>query len=270
MESMNPREALEYIVAQRPLALVTDFDGTISEISPTPGQAKVHPRCRELLAELSGELPLVAVLSGRPAADVQMLVGLPGIDYIGNHGLSRWEKGHTHVDPSVSSHLSAIHSIAEEARRVLAVPGLLFEENETGVAIHYRSTPDPASVKSVVVRVLQDLVSGTEIKIQEGRLVVELRPPVSIDKGTAIFELLEGRAVSGAIYAGDDRTDLDAFAGLRRWSQQEDTRSLAVAVNSLEMPPGLREAADLCVDGVEGWADFLDALQNTLSPRDDS
>jgi trehalose 6-phosphate phosphatase len=263
---MDPHEALAYIVAEQPLALVTDFDGAISKIVSTPGQAEVFPRCRELLAKLAGELPLVAVLSGRPAGDVQRLVGLPGIVYIGNHGLSRWEGGHTYVvDPSVSRHLSAIHSIAEEARRVLTVPGLLFEENETGVAIHYRSTPDPASVKSAVVRVLQELVSGTGTEILEGRLVVELRPPVSVDKGTSIFELLSGHDVSGAIYAGDDRTDLDAFAGLRRWAEQEDKRSLAVAVDSSERPPGLREAADLVVDGVEGWADFLDALQNSLS-----
>jgi trehalose 6-phosphate phosphatase len=261
---MDPHEALAYIVAERPLALVTDFDGTISEIAPTPGQAGVFPRCRELLVTLAAELPLVAVLSGRPAGDVQRLLGLPGIVYIGNHGLSRWEGGHTYIDPSVSSHLSAMHNIAEEARRVLTVPGLLFEEKETGVAIHYRSTPDPASAKSAVVRVLRDLVGGTGIQVLEGRLVVELRPPVNIDKGTSIFELLSGHDVSGAIYAGDDRTDLDAFAGLRRWSQQDDKRSLAVAVDSSEMPSGLREAADLVVDGVEGWADFLAALVRSL------
>jgi trehalose 6-phosphate phosphatase len=261
---MDPHEALAYIVAEQPLALVTDFDGAISKIVSTPGQAEVFPRCRELLAKLAGELPLVAILSGRPAGDVQRLVGLPGIVYIGNHGLSRWEGGQTHIDPSVSSHVAAMHSITEEARRVLTVPGLFFEEKETGVAIHYRSTPDPSSVKSAVVRVLQDLASGTGIQVLEGRLVVELRPPVNVDKGTSIFELLSGHDVTGAIYAGDDRTDLDAFAGLRRWAEQEDKRSLAVAVDSSERPPGLREAADLVVDGVEGWADFLAALVRRL------
>jgi trehalose 6-phosphate phosphatase len=262
---MDPHEALAYIVAEQPLALVTDFDGAISKIVSTPGQAEVFPRCRELLAKLAGELPLVAVLSGRPVGDVQRLVGLPGIVYIGNHGLSRWEGGQTHIDPSVSGHISAIHSIAEEARQLLTVPGLLIEDEETGVAIHYRSTPDPASARSLVVRVLQELVSGTGIQVLEGRLVVELRPPVNIDKGTSIFELLCGHDVNGAVYAGDDRTDLDAFAGLRRWAEQEDKRALAVAVDSSEIPPGLREAADLVVDGVEGWADFLDALQRNLA-----
>ena len=76
---MDPREALEYIVASRPLALVTDFDGTLSKIAPTPEQAVVYPRCRQLLAHLSDLLPLVAVLSGRPAADVRMLLGLEEI-----------------------------------------------------------------------------------------------------------------------------------------------------------------------------------------------
>jgi trehalose 6-phosphate phosphatase len=209
----------------------------------------------------------VAVISGREVGDVRKLVGLPGIIYIGNHGLSRWEKGHTYIEPSVSSHLSTLHSIAEEARQLLTMPRLLFEEKGAGISIHYRSTPHPASAKRIVVSVLQDLARGTDVQVLEGRRVVELKPPVSVDKGTAIFELLCGRALGGAIYAGDDRTDLDAFTGLRRWSQQEDTRSLAVAVSSSEMPPELRGAADLFVDGVEGWADFLDALVRSLEAR---
>lgn len=267
---MNRQEALHYIVAAQPLALITDFDGTISKIAPTPEQAVVFPRCCRLLAKLARDLPLVAIVSGRQVSDVRRLVGLPGIIYVGNHGLCRWERGHTHVEPSALSHLESMRGIAETARQRLVLPGLLFEEKDTGVSIHYRSAPDPASAKKEITSLLEDLASGTAIEVLEGRQVVELKPAVRVDKGTAIFELLRDRVVSGAVYAGDDRTDLDAFAGLRRWSEQEQKRSLTVAVSSFEMPPELREAADLIVDGVEGWADFLDALERNLATGGDS
>jgi trehalose 6-phosphate phosphatase len=261
---MNAEKALDYVAAAHPLALITDFDGTISEIAPTPEEAVLHARCRRLLARLARHLPLVAIVSGRQVTEVRRLVGLPDIIYVGNHGLCRWERGRTHMEPAVLGHLEEIRDIAETARQRLTSPWLRFEEKDTGVSIHYRSAPDPASARKQIISLLEDLTGGVAVEVLEGRRVVELRPAVHVDKGTAVFDLLRDRVVSGAIYAGDDTTDLHAFAGLRRWSEQEEKRSLAVAVNSREMPPELGEAADLVVDGVEGWADFLNALQDNL------
>ncbi len=261
---MNAQEALDHVVDARPPALITDLDGTISEIAPAPEQAVVHARCRRLLARLAHHLPLVAIVSGRQVTEVRKLVGLPGIVYVGNHGLCRWERGHTHLEPSVLAHLEELRGIAETARQRLTSPWLRFEEKDTGFSIHYRSAPDPALAKKEITSLLEDLTRGTAVEVLEGRRVVELRPAVDVDKGTAVFELLQDRVVGGAIYAGDDTTDLDAFAGLRRWSEQAKKRSLAVAVNSREMPPELGEAADLVVDGVEGWADFLNALEDNV------
>ncbi len=267
---MNLHEALNYTLAAQPLALITDFDGTISEIAPTPEEAVVCARCRRLLARLARHLPLVAVVSGRQVTEVLKLVGLPGIIYVGNHGLCRWERGHTHVEPSVLAHLEGIRDIVETARQRLTLPGLRFEDKDTGVSIHYRSAPNPASAKKEITSLLEDLTRGVAVEVLKGRRVVELRPAVHVDKSTAVFELLQDRVVGGAIYAGDDTTDLDAFAGLRRWCEQEEKRSLAVAVSSCEMPPELGEAADLVVDGVKGWADFLDALEHGLATGGDS
>ncbi|HUW94972.1 MAG TPA: trehalose-phosphatase, partial [Anaerolineae bacterium] len=105
---------------------------------------------------------------------------------------------------------------------------------------------------------------GTGVRVVEGRRVVELRPSVHVDKGTALFGLLRRHPVRAAVYAGDDVTDVDAFAGMRRWAQQEDGRSVTVAIASPEMPPELSNSADLVVDGVDGWADFLHALLTSL------
>ena len=48
-----------------------------------------------------------------------------------------------------------------------------------------------------------------------GRKVLEVRPPVALDKGLGIVRLLRGGPARAALYVGDDSTDLDAFAGLR-------------------------------------------------------
>jgi trehalose 6-phosphate phosphatase len=265
---MDHTEALKHLLSAQPLALATDFDGTVSEIAPTPEEAVISSRCRNLLSKLAERLPLVAVLSGRSAAEAQRLVGLPRIVYLGNHGLERWQNGKTLVDPSVSRNFGAIASVLLAARAQLNLPGLRFEEKGSGASIHYRLARDPAAAKDRIVSVLQELTKGTELKVVEGRRVVELRPSVRVDKGTALFDLLTESPAGGAIYAGDDWTDLDAFAGLRRWQHRAGGQTLAVAVASSEMPRGLENAADLVVDGVEGWADLMDALLTSLD--DDS
>lgn len=261
---MNHSEAVLYLLHAGPLALTTDFDGTVSEIAPTPELATLHPRCRDSLAKLSEELPLVAVVSGRRVEDVRQLVGLPGVVYLGNHGLERWENGTTYVEPSASEQFLVIRSILEEARVELNMRGLLFEEKGTGASIHYRSTSNPSAARTQITSLLSELVKGKGIKVVEGRRVVELRPASDTDKGTALIELLCRYDVGGAIYAGDDRTDLDAFAGIHRWAGQEGRRAVTVGVISAEMPPELAEQADVTVDGVEGWADLLDALADAM------
>ncbi len=79
--------------------IITDMDGTISPIVDQPDAAQITPRSRELLQALSEHFELVAVVSGRSAADVHQRVGLPDLVYVGNHGLERWEDGEIIPDP---------------------------------------------------------------------------------------------------------------------------------------------------------------------------
>ena len=77
------------------------------------------------------------------------------------------------------------------------------------------------------------------------------------DKGTAVRTLLSRAGATRGLYAGDDATDLDAFEGLRA---AELEHAVCIAVDSLEAPPGLREAADLVVLGAAGMAELLRRL----------
>jgi trehalose 6-phosphate phosphatase len=86
-------------------------------------------------------------------------------------------------------------------------------------------------------------------------MVLEVRPPVEAHKGTAVRTLVRRAGVARALYAGDDRTDVDAFAGLDGLEL-----GVRVAVDSPEAPPELLEAADLVVDGTDGVLALLRRL----------
>jgi trehalose 6-phosphate phosphatase len=86
-----------------------------------------------------------------------------------------------------------------------------------------------------------------------GREVLEVRPPVRVDKGTAVTELVAGPGIRAALYVGDDRTDADAWRALRELRDAGALRhAVAPAVASAEVPPDVRAAADAEVEGPAG------------------
>jgi trehalose 6-phosphate phosphatase len=128
------------------------------------------------------------------------------------------------------------------------------EGKRLSLAFHYRAAEDVAAAESELRGVAeQALAEG--LRPRWGRRVLEVRPPIDSDKGTAVQRLLADQGLRRALYAGDDTTDLDAFRGL-------DGLELAVrvAVGSDEAPDGLGQAADLVVDGPEGLAAVLAQL----------
>src|SRR5215208_1344099 len=81
------------VLRQTPSAVVTDIDGTISAIAPTPAEAMVDPGAKAALALLAERLAAVAVVSGRAPQDGVAMVGLPELTDVGNHGLERITRG---------------------------------------------------------------------------------------------------------------------------------------------------------------------------------
>ena len=94
-----------------------------------------------------------------------------------------------------------------------------------------------------------------------GRKVLELRPVGGGGKDAAVAALLAADGVSAAAYAGDDRTDLDAFRRLRELRESGELEAaVCVGVLSAEGPPELTEESDLTVEGPEGWLEILRSL----------
>jgi trehalose 6-phosphate phosphatase len=99
------------------------------------------------------------------------------------------------------------------------------------------------------------------LAVHWARKVLEVRPPVRVDKGQAVRSLVGDAASRVALFAGDDTTDLDAFAALTELEQEGALdATVLVGVRSDEGPPAIVERADLVVDGVEGFTRVLAAL----------
>jgi trehalose 6-phosphate phosphatase len=205
-------------------AILLDVDGTLAPIVARPELASVPEPTRAELRRLVARYALVACISGRTGRDAWRLVGVNGVTYVGVHGLE--------LAPEADAWRPVLRGFAE-----LDWPWL--EDKGLTVAFHWREAPDEEAARSE----LATIAAGAEesgLVARWGRKVLELRPPVEADKGTAVRTLLEEHRLDRALYAGDDTTDLDAFGGLDGCEV-----SVRVALASAESPSGLREAADL-------------------------
>jgi trehalose 6-phosphate phosphatase len=244
-------------------AILTDVDGTLAPIAARPEQAAVPPRASELLARLSERYGLVACISGRRAEEARRLVGVDAIAYAGNHGLELLLPGEDapRFDPSLQGReRDAADFIAGLGVDTLSKAGLRLEDKGPIQALHWRGAEDDRAAEAQAHEVGAD-AGRAGLELRWGRKVLELRPPGGGGKDTAVAALLATDGVTAATYAGDDRTDLDAFRRLREMSESDELEvAVCVGVVSDEGPREIADEADLTVDGTAGWLALLEAL----------
>ena len=243
-------------------AILTDVDGTLAPIVERPEEAEVPARASELLEELSRRFALVACVSGRQALEARRLVGAEGIAYAGNHGLELLSPGAQ--EPLLDDSLAGTGAAASQFVAALGAEplsfGLRLEDKGPIQALHWRGADDEAAAEAAA-RGIAERAGEVGLRPHWGRKVLELRPPGGAGKDAAVSALLAGRQISLAAYAGDDRTDLDAFRRLRELREAGSLdAAFCVGVVSAEGPAELAELADLRVDGPGDWSAFLEAL----------
>ena len=246
-------------------ALLCDVDGTLAPIERLPELVEVPERSREILSELGSRYGLVACVSGRQAVEARRIVGVTSIAYIGNHGLEYLPPG-----AAVPRRPEGLEQQSEQVRAFarssfddeLRALGVRLEDKQAIWSFHWREVPDDGRAHTA----LQGVADSAEqhgLRPHWGRKVLEIRPPLQFDKGTAVAAALSGVHARAALYAGDDTTDLDAFRALRRLrSQGSLDHSICVGVRSLEGPPAIVEDADLVVEGTGGMLDLLELLSS--------
>lgn len=255
------RNWIEAALTQRPRGLLTDIDGTLSPIAPTPDQARLLRGVRPSLRRALDAFDLVAAISGRPAVDARRMVGIPQITYIGNHGMERLGPlDHVpQISPDVRAYQDAISDTLHEAREQLKdfASELLFENKGVTASIHYRLARDADSARVAILSALEPLAHRQGLRVTKGRMVVELRPPLDRDKGTSVRALIHEYGLACAVYLGDDTTDLDAFRALRALREDGVCQAIAVAVRHSEAPAALLDSADIALDTLDEVPRFL-------------
>ncbi len=244
-------------------AILTDVDGTLAPIVERPEQAAVPDRARELLRALGRRFALVGCISGRRAIEARELVGVEEIAYAGNHGLELLlpRENEPRLDPALAGReLAAAELLAGIGDERLAEVGLRREDKGPIQALHWRGAGDERQAEARA-REIAAAADRAELEPRWGRKVLELRPVGGSGKDAAVTALLGGTEIVIAVYAGDDRTDLDAFRRLREMRAEGRLQAAAcIGVASAEAPPELAGESDLIVDGPAGWLAMLEAL----------
>jgi len=222
-------------------ALIFDVDGTLAPIVARPELAEVPLATKAELERLAGRYLLVAFVSGRSGAEARRLVGLEGPRYVGNHGLE--------LDPGAHELQAQIAAFRDTVDREV-------EDKDLTLSYHFREARDEAEARAELEAIARR-AAAEGLDPRWGRKVLEIRPAAKADKGTAVQALIQEAGARRALYAGDDTTDLDAFAALADASLEHVVR---VAVSSDEAPPELVAEADVVVDGPSGLARILTRL----------
>jgi trehalose 6-phosphate phosphatase len=259
---MNTRpDALTALAADPAAAgLILDFDGVLAPIVADPETSALPGDAAAALARLAGRLGLVAVLSGRPAAFLADRVRVPGARLLGSYGMEQIQGGDRHLDPTVERYLGAVQAATRElADEFASAPGIRVERKSVSVAVHWRQAPDHAAAADQVREATARVAAGTGLRLEPGKLVEELRPPVTMDKGAAVTGLLADAALRTAAYGGDDLGDLPALRAVRA------AGGYALVVDhGAETDPRLRELADQTFQGTGEFAAWLTALAGAV------
>ncbi|MGD0198740.1 MAG: trehalose-phosphatase [Solirubrobacteraceae bacterium] len=240
-------------------AVLFDIDGTLAPIVRHPSDAAIPEQTRKRLIAIARRYGIVACISGRPAAVARQMVGIGSIAYVGNHGCELLAPGSAEVvlDQRVAGYADAIAAFARaadtaETQRLR----VRLEDKGPIVAFHWRGAPDEDAALAAIAKIEED-ARGAGLGTARGRMVLEVRPPVPIDKGRGVSMLLRRRHAATGLYVGDDTTDIDAFRALR---EIVGASAVCIAVGSEEAPADLLQAADLVVDGTAGVRGVLDEL----------
>jgi trehalose 6-phosphate phosphatase len=244
-------------------AILLDIDGTLAPIVEYASDAGVPESTRRLLLAVSRRYAVVACVSGRRASEARAMVSIGTISYLGSHGAELLRAGWTEavLDPALQDWARRIHEFAQEMDGAdLRRRRVRIEDKGAIVAFHWRGARDQDAARAAVDEVAAR-AEASGLWTHWGRKVLEVRPPVRIDKGAGITTFLEGQELDAVMYVGDDATDLDAFRALGELLEEgRIAHALKVGVRSDEGPAAIVAQADVVVDGTEGVRELLTAL----------
>ena len=265
---MNTQRRLASVLAQRPIGLAFDIDGTLSPIAPTPDEARIYPGALPLLEEVQ-KYTHVAILTGRSIDDGARMVNLDGLTYIGTHGLE-WSDGlpwlhPVEITPEALNYYEPGKYLLDLVEQHLSeLPGVIVQRKRIGGSIHYRLAPDPIVTRQRLLSLLEQPAQQVHMSLSEGKLIVEIRVPLPVHKGLAIRQCVQRYKLNAIVFAGDDRTDLDAVIEIVKM-REEGMAALSIVVQHHDTLPELLAQADIVVQEVPGMVELLREMVTILA-----
>ena len=258
-------------LAEMPSGLFSDFDGTLSPIAPTPPEAVFYPGVRDALARAAARVSVAGIITGRAVDDVRGRVELPDLLYVGNHGLEWLDRGervdHEAGVKAEGAIRTALEDVAASLAKRMSLEGLLFENKRLSASIHYRNASDPVEVGTALTPLVQEAATRNGLRMTSGKMLFELRPMAHVSKGSALEQIVRFRQLRGAVFFGDDVTDVDGFRALHRMREESGLHSVAVAIRSADVHPDVIGEADVVLEGVPDMVAVLNGIADGLEQR---
>ncbi|KAF3516004.1 hypothetical protein DY000_02064210 [Brassica cretica] len=215
------------------IVMFLDYDGTLSPIVEDPDKAYITHEMREVVKNVALNFP-TAIVTGRSIDKVRGFVKLDEIYYAGSHGMDIEGPTSEYAYGGESNQgvlfqparefvptIEKVYKILEEKTKW--IPGAMVENNKFCLSVHFRRV-DEKRWTGLAEQVKSVLIDYPQLKLTQGRKVLEIRPTIKWDKGQALIFLLKSLGFEKSedvvpVYIGDDRTDEDAFKVLRERGQ---------------------------------------------------
>ncbi len=234
-----------------------DFDGTLAPIQLDPDTVQPIDGVASRLATLAETFGRVALVSARPAAFLSSRFrDVSNIHYFGLYGLEfARDDSDIMTHPVAASYLDRMAALADAASAELP-QGVGVERKRLTVALHYRANPELGAQVRQWARAKAD---EQGLALQDGRMVCELKPPGTPDKGIVVTE--NSAVLKFVWYFGDDIGDVPAFESLAKLdATRDDFTAMLVAVHNPESGTAVQDLATTLLSGPAEIPDFLDRI----------
>lgn len=212
----------KYVGDKAILALLLDYDGTLSPIAKHPDLAILPTETKKVLERLANRPDVfIAIVSGRSVENVKQMVGIDNITYAGNHGLEiHHSDGSKFLHPLPGgTNREGVTQLKSDLEATVCHDGAWIEDKGNLLTYHYRNVPN--ELRPPMVAKAKALISAAGFKVGLAHCALECKPTVEWDKGRASIYIL--RTAFGVdwsqririIFAGDDVTDEDAILALK-------------------------------------------------------
>jgi len=258
------------LLATQRLLLVSDFDGTLAELSADPWAARIVPRAQRALRQLAGDPRVhVAFISGRAVADLASRVRVGGASYRGDHGaeLAQAARGfrvhslYSQREPTREADTRLVRTLVRAVAQAVPETWLVVEDKTDTVTFHFRGAPDVDAARARVLEAIDRLDPERVLRRSGGRRAIELRPAGASTKGDAMRRLIDDVRPAAVLMFGDDHSDALAFDVLRLARSAGEFDGLAIAVaGHVDVTAAVAPRADALVGGPADMAQLLSSL----------